>query len=374
LGFRLVSPLDPQKFENRESLIQEIAVRALICVSALFTLLLCVVAPLPVLGSIAAVGAASKVLRVAGFALQKNGFTHVKGLLPETHLPDGKAKVMTLNVCGVGGGMSLNHGGVIGWRGRIDRLVDLIRRENPDVLVLEEIYDHAFSEELIARLKGDFAHFFTDLGASAMGSVGGCMVLTKCAVHNFSNTTFTNSTWQLKRGFAELEIKAKPDDALPCARIIGTHLIHGDEPEDKAGRVKQLAEIVNSVAQKTLAPHLPTILTGDLNIEREQAEGEQLSFYLRHGYQGNAPTCTNRLTAQWDRETKSVWAETIDYISLFKETLPDLRHLPVIDAGIHLQDCHLIDTYDETYNTKTALSDHKGVALTVSGLRAAVPA
>jgi endonuclease/exonuclease/phosphatase family metal-dependent hydrolase len=195
------------------------------------------------------------------------------------------------------------------------------------------------------------------------------MVISKCAVHNFSHTSFENNKWTLNRGFASLELKATPQDALPCARLIGTHLIHGDEAEDKKNRMEQIAQIVNHMARQTLA--MPTVLAGDLNIERDQEEGGILSSRLHHGYQGHNPTCTNRLVAQWDSKAKSVWGETIDYISLLKNAQPDGIRIPVVDENVILENCHLVEAFDESYNTKTALSDHHGLAAVIKGLRQA---
>ena len=365
--FRLVAPLDPQKFENCTTQAKEIATRTLIGLGlSLGGFLLCTV-PVPMLSSVAVMGVGSKVFRAIGFALQKEGYTHVRGTGPEKALDpqDPQVKVVSWNLCGVGGGMSLNHGGVVHWRSRLDAILEKIKTEDPDVLVLQEIYDTALAEALIERLQSDYAHFFTHLGPNVWGSVGGCMVISKCAVHDFSNTSFSNNPWTVNRGFATLELKATPQDVLPCARIIGTHFIDGKGVEDKTNRIVQVAQIVNSVAHKTLA--IPTLLAGDLNMERDQEEGTFLSSYLHHGYQGAEPTCTNRLVAQWDYKEPSVSGETIDYLSLFKSVLPDGKRIPTLDENIVLEHCHLLEAYDRSYNTKTALSDHHGLSILLRG-------
>ncbi len=352
--YRLVAPLDPQKFENCSTRTQEVATRVLIGLGAALGGYLLCAAPALMLGSVVVLGAASRVFRAMGFALQKDGFTHVCGTAAEKSLdPQNQAlKVMTWNICGIGGGLSLDHGGVIHWRSRLDAIVEKIKTEDPDVLVLQEIYDTALAEALIKKFQTTYAHFFTHLGPNYLGSVDGCMVLSKCAVHDFSHTSFTNNDWSLNRGFATLELKATPEAVQPCARIIGTHLIHGEEAVDKTKRMVQVAQIVSHLAKKVVA--LPTLLMGDLNMERDQDEGTFLSAYLHHGYLGSDPTCTNRLTAQWDLKSKTVLDETIDYISLFKR--------PAVDANVTLENCHLVQAYDATLNTRTALSDHRGLS------------
>lgn len=340
--------------------------RSLIGLGALLGTYLCVSFPFPAISCVAMTGFGHKILRTIGFSLQKDGYTHIQGNAAEKILdPNGpQLKLMCWNICGVGGGMSLDHGGVIGWRSRIDRIVEKIKHEDPDVLVLEEIYDTALAEAIVERLKSNYAHFFTHLGANIWGSESGCMVLSKCNVHRFSYTPFSNNDWTLNRGIASLEIKASPDSAIPCARIIGTHLIHGDGDQAQNLRATQVAQIVDQLSHETIA--LPTMIAGDLNIERDQEEGTLLSTYLNHTYQEKKPTCTNRLVAQWDLQTKSVWGETIDYISFFKRTFPNGQELPAVDDSISWNNPHLIHAYDETYNTKTALSDHHGVAVTIS--------
>ena len=305
LRFRLAAPLDPQKFENCNTLTKEIAARTFIVLGTVF---LVVSMPVQVLCGVAFLGGGSKLLRAIGFALQTGGFTHIRGKGPEITLDpqNPKVKVMSWNVCGVGGGMSLDHGGVVLWRARLDPIIEKIKSEDPDVLILQEIYDTTLGAALIERLQSDYAHFFTHLGPNVWGSVGGVMVVSKCAVHNFSHTSFTTNNWTLNRGFAELELKAAPQDSSPCLKVIGTHLIHGDDLQDKNNRMAQVAQIVRSVAHRTL-PIVPTILAGDLNIERDQEEGTQLSSRLVHGYKGSEPTCTNRLVAQWDYQAKSLW-------------------------------------------------------------------
>jgi endonuclease/exonuclease/phosphatase family metal-dependent hydrolase len=271
----------------------------------------------------------------------------MRGRALEKSLDDSQINLMTWNICGLGGGMSLDHGGVSHWRSRLDAIIEKIKQEDPDVLILQEVYDTDLAEALIERLQDDYAHFFTHLGPNVWGMVGGTMVLSKCAVHHFSHTSFKNNDWTLNRGFATLEIKASPENTAPCARIIGTHCIHGDEVLAKNKRAKQIAQIADHVACQTLA--IPTVLAGDLNMERDGEEGELLSKHLYHAYQGRAATCTNRLTAQW--KEREPCEETIDYISLFKKAL----------FGAQLEECRLVKAFDTSYNTKTALSDHHGL-------------
>lgn len=112
---------------------------------------------------------------------------------------------------------------------------------------------------------------------------------------------------------------------------------------------------------------LPTVLAGDLNIEKDSSEGSVLSSCLKHAYLDSQNTCTNRLLAQWDERKNNLMEETIDYISLFKRVKHNSQDIAVVDKGIRLENCQLIKAYDETYNTKTALSDHHGLFVVLQG-------
>ncbi|MGB7977965.1 MAG: endonuclease/exonuclease/phosphatase family protein [Chlamydiales bacterium] len=347
-AYRVVAPLDPMKFDNCQNRIVEAALRLFTVVLALAATVT-VVIPLTLL----ALGVASKVLRAAGFALQKNGYTHVRGDLPEATLTDGRAKLMTWNVCGIGAGLHYDHGGVNHWSSRVDEISAKIIAENPDVLVLQEIYDTAFAEALIQKLKSHYAHIYFHLGPNTLGSVGGGMVLTKCAVHSFSSASFDNNSWQLNRTLACLEIKASPEALVPCARIIGTHLI--DENYNK--QMEQWTQIKNFF--ETQEQKIPTVLLGDLNLERDKPmEGGLLGVDLEHSYVGLEPTRTAKLLEQWDKNLVDS-GDFIDYISRFIKDCPD---------AVQLKDAHLVKAYTDDYDTTTASSDHNALAATLCGL------
>jgi len=65
---------------------------------------------------------------------------------------------------------------------------------------------------------------------------------------------------------------------------------------------------------------MPTVLAGDLNMERDQEEGDVLSSHFITGIGGFSLHVPTDCGAQWDSKARSVWGETIDDISLFKST------------------------------------------------------
>ncbi len=361
LGYRLIAPLDPNKFDNATSKAKEVGIRALIVLGGVLSFWF---AGTYLFLAAVILGAGSKVFRGIGFYFQKNGFTHIRGSAEETTLVNSKATVMTWNIRGYGGGLHYDHGGVIHWRSRLDRIVDHIQREDPDVLVLQEVYDTSLIEALIDRLGSRYANFYTHLGPSTWGKESGCMVITKCAVHNFTETPFNNNDAEFNRGFATLEIQASPQDNTPCARIIGTQLTPDKAAKQK--RVEQIAQIVDQLAQEKLA--LPTLFVGSLHLDRNSEEDRDiLARYLNHSYLQIGPTHSDELVNQWAPIAGT--EQSSDFISFFKRNLPDNRVLPVIERNIRLLESRLVHAFNENYDTKTALSDHHAVVTTFSGLR-----
>ncbi len=358
LAYRLVAPLEPNKFDNAASKANEIGIRLLIIAGSILSLwfagtFLAITAVVLFLGS--------KLFRAVGFAMQKDGFTHMRGSAPEKFLENGQASVMTWNLRG---GLHYEHG-VIHWSSRIDAIVKSIKKEDPDVIVLQEIYDTALVEELVEKLGDQYAHFFTHLGQNTWGNTSGCMVITKCVVDEYTHTDFDDNGWRVNRGFETIEIKAHPDDLLPCLRIIGTQLTPGKEAKGK--RMEQIAQIIDTLAKKKLP--LPTLFVGSGGNRDSEEEGKFLSQYFYHSYRRKAPTQSDELVKQWTPVVEEQ-EESSDYISFFKRNLPE-KVLPVVEKNLRMLDCHLVKAFDESYNTKTALSDHHAVVTLFSWVRAA---
>lgn len=363
LGGRLIAPIDPNKFDNASSKAAEIGVRALIVLGAFASLLF---AGTYILLGAVVLSAGAKICRGLGFYFQKDGFTHILGSAPEKTIQNGHAKVMEWNIRGHGGGLHYAEGGVVHWRSRIDRIADSILTEDPDVIVLQEIYDTSLIESLIDRLESKYAHFYTHLGANVWGNESGIMVITKCPVHRFSHTDFNKTDEKVKRSFETLEIKASPELSAPCARIISTQLSPGKNASDL--RSAQVAQIIDTLAREKTA--LPSLFVGSLNVDRDSmGEGAYLSNYLFHSYLDSQPTHSDQLVSQWAPVFEGQ-EESSDFISFFKRNPDgDCRTFPVQEKGIRLIDSHIVRGFDEMYNTKTALSDHHAVVAELSGLK-----
>lgn len=345
-----VSPLDPNKFDNTSTKVKEVGRRLLILAAS--GLACYIGGHIAIVGTvILATGALA--FRAIGFALQKNQFTHVRGSAPESLLANGQVKVMVWSLCGEHGGLSYRKGGVIHWRSRLDRIIDKINGENPDVVVLQEVNDTALAEALVAKLRENYAHFFMHLGGSAWKQTNGCLVMTKCAVESFSHRDLPYQS-----GYDAFEIKAHASDERPYIRFIATQFNPGKENEAK--RMEQVDHIVRDLGHETLA--LPTFFLATNAHRDSPTEGALLSNYLHHSYRAPEPTRTDQLALQWDPHLQ-ISQDTYDTISLLKrQLLQDGTVLPVVERNVRMTECHVVVAYDtETYDTQKALSNSQGI-------------
>lgn len=270
----------------------------------------------------------------------KEGYTYLRSTAEEKELDPHHLNVTigTWNLCGTH--LSQIYGGVTHWQYRLPGIIQTICKEDPDVLVLQEIYDAEVSNALIQCLQDRYAHLFSHLGPNPQGYEGGCMVFSKYPLFRFENRSFANNQPILNRGFAALEIKAKSKDTSPCLRIIGTHIMYGysaDDIQKRTEQVEQIREYIDS-----LDP-CPTLIAADFNIERE----DPILSFLEHGYQGKEPTCmTTTLIKHWDKTAEGPAAEWIDNISLVNGSQGQIK-------------AHLVPAFDSTSpDATTALSDH----------------
>jgi len=335
-----------------ETRTQEIAFRALVLLGTLACAAFVYATPAVAIGSIAILGVARIALRILGFCLQKEGFTHVRGQCKEKPLEKGCLfRLMSWNICGISGGMSLDHGGVVDWRKRFPAICRCIRKEDPDVLVLQEVYDTLLAERLIDELGELFAHFYIHLGPNTLGSTSGCMILSKYKPNTFSFQPFQNNDWSLTKGFATLVLKDKEEKWQ--LRVIGTHLLHGTSEQDAGGRENQVKEILDSLPLDEKC-RSATLLAGDLNIEKSTLKPKHpLAEHFTH-FVEKGPTASNRMASLWKRETPDVAEETIDYISLHKKaSLKMCQHL----------ETKILKVFDDTspMAMKAALSDHHAI-------------
>ncbi len=355
-GHRLVSSSDPDKLDNASSKIGEIALRTLVVLGGLMSFIFAGSTFLP-FAAVVLVGG-STLFRAAGFALQKDGFTHIRGSAPEEALKNGQATVMTWNISG--DDRSHYKKGIAHWDSRSGPIMNSIRAKDPDVIVFLDAFDVV--EDIVDKLGDRYAHFYAHAGKNIFGKTSGCVVVTKCAVHQFSHDDFyVQSDSGINRGPSFIEIKANPNDLLPCARIIGAQLTPDPDtstPDLKVQkeRMDQMVQIVNRVAKEKV--FLPTFFVGSLSVDLRSKDGQELSAYLRHSYKDLEPTYLDKKN-QWDpsHEAKDSSSEVV---SLMKRVCPDGRELPIREQGIQVVQCEVVKD-----SSSGDLTNYRGIATTI---------
>lgn len=100
-------------------------------------------------------------LKMAGAYLTGRPFMYVGGEGKEQW--GDEFSLMTFNVCMYESGYPMILGGVMPARLRMDGVADLIKASRAEMVVLQEL-SLGPSEELIERLKGEYPHFYTNVG------------------------------------------------------------------------------------------------------------------------------------------------------------------------------------------------------------------
>lgn len=331
LGTRIVRPLDPEKFDNASSKVQEIAIRTIltlaIALSAAF-------AGVYIGLSIAILTLGSRIFKAVGFYLQKNDFVHIKGKAKEINLSAAPFEVMIWDA----GTKKSDPQGLLPWQNRKEGFVQAIKEKNPAVLVLQGVADPIHTEEMIKELESHYAHFFIHIGAKAAGNLSGYLIATKAAVHNFAYTNFSSSEKDAPNGFATFELKTHRGDKIPSIRMIAARL---DEEMDLQER-----ELVKTLAKQKRP--LSTLFVG--------ATQKDLSHLLHYTFEGD--THSDELAKQYNPLAKAA-GSTKNLIALFRYRSD--TQLPVQENKIDCKKSEPVRGFDESYNTRTAIADNHAV-------------
>lgn len=365
--YRLRLPFD--KFDCYESRVKEVAFRALIVAVDVGLVAAAIHFPVVAISSLFGLPILFLVFRATASLLQQKGpglggFSHTRGSFPEKSFEEKRVRQMTLNVAALAGGLSYGFAGVNPWEQRIDKIVEMIKAERPDVLVLQEVMDTDFSNALIKKLHGEFSHFFAHLGVSrgfpfsGGFAPGGMMIATKGAVAHFSDHPFKSNTNEQCRSFGCLELLDCPG-GRPFARFLGTHLAWKEE--DAGRRALQWQQMRDYIEAKR--DPLPTFILADTNTERDEEEGQALLSWLDYSYLGENPTCYHILPSQWKPDGRfhgddPASPRQIDNIAVVRQGTPPL-----------LEECRLVKTFIDdphevgAFDTRSAISDHHAIVL-----------
>lgn len=355
LRYRLLMPFDHFGKDNHYV---DLAKRASILAISSLAAIVGLSFPISTLTFISSLGFGYLSCRAIGFAIQKEGYTHVTLNAPEKVVNN--LKIMSWNLCGVAAGFPYEFGGVLPWKDRLPAIVDSIQRADPDILVIQEEYDSELGEALIDKLKNNFSHAYLHLGKSVGGVGSGVMIFSKCKADNFSYENFKNCGYFNKRGFATLEIKTKDNQPV---RIIGTHLAYkGLSRPIEEIRQEELLQMFDGLNDKT---EIPTILAADTNIERSSTaiDRKYLENFIDQEYVDEEPTCSDNFKAMWRDEPQDMnKMRTIDHVTLLKTK--DSESWNNIQM-IYDKSIKAFHSNSEPYE---ALSDHQPIIATMNFL------
>ena len=336
----LATPIRPGEFGNCESKICEWARRFFGVLAAL------VVSPVAL--GLACLGFG---LDFVGDYLTGKSYTYLAGCAQEKPEDASDYTFLTLNACMFWGGLPILFGGVRPASERIDLLANLVQEHSPDVIAMQEV-SYGSALELHARLKNQYAHFFTRIGPN-VGKMESCLFVASkypiCSEPEFQ--PFPNQNG-IKRGVFAIE--------TPAFWVLATHLDAGSSTVRK----EQLAQVSQFIQELKMRANKPCFLLGDLNIEctglpndEYTSSGIAVSYINPRALELNdaTATCTNLLTAQALGQAAPEKAyENIDYALL--DTASKELFQPRTE---------LIDTFPQ------ALSDHRALLLHATPARSA---
>lgn len=222
-----------------------------------------------------------------------SGPLHYRGCLPEKERENNQFTHFFRNVCGIKAGYDIEEGAQMPIQdslgnpkmSRLKQIVDQIKKENPDVLCLNEVYDINDAHYIANALKEDYAHFVMNCGPRSIGPNSGLFFASKFSVSNikfdpFPKEMLVGTATYCEKGVLAVDLK---DSQGEIATIALTHAQHSDQVqhpilEEKKARNEELQFI-----QKKVEGKKKVVLTGDLNMDdNEMLEPENASIYNKY--------------------------------------------------------------------------------------------
>jgi sphingomyelin phosphodiesterase len=147
-----------------------------------------------------------------------------------------------------------------------------------DVVVLNEAFDNAASDRLLANLRDTYPDVTSGRYSDSTPEDGGAAVLSRWPITTRVQHVYRDgcgADWFSNKGFAYVRIEA-PSGPL---HVIGTHMQAEDSACTSAPggyRAKQRAEIKAFLAARNIPAAEPVYVAGDLNVIKASAEFPQM--------------------------------------------------------------------------------------------------
>lgn len=194
-------------------------------------------------------------------------------------------KVLTANIICFSKSLGYVFGGISPWKGRIDRLVEIIHQADAQIVCLQEVWDPEAMRALIERLKNTYTFFVYNAGDPAgtlqvdkMGFNSGLFIASKLPFDSLEFNPFPHS---IPEGSNRGALIATCRVAHKHFTLISTHLQHGNSLQMRQLRQQQLF-LSYTALQEAISRELPSsswgCLTGDLNIDAFSSDFNESGF------------------------------------------------------------------------------------------------
>ena len=291
--------------------------------------------------------------------LQKEPFVYCRGLAAEKILQNQEFSHLCWNVCCIPGGYAITDGGVMPWEHRIDRIASRIQEQNVDVVCLYELFDTDAALCLYDQMKGNYAHFYFNVGPRPIGPASGIFVASKFAIKDpefsaFPKEMLVGRAKNVEKGVFAFDVASENHR---FARIFSTHLQHSEEcnhPTDaervaRREEMRMIMEKVDQVRDKAI------IVTGDLNLDDEEASA---AFW--HSRFTTGAAFNGEKTWGGDAFCAHLMGKRASSPLNFDYTL-------IVNGTARAVTTTLVETgFDGTRFTQEALSDHRGLYSTIA--------
>ncbi|HSX13100.1 MAG TPA: endonuclease/exonuclease/phosphatase family protein [Chlamydiales bacterium] len=361
---RIVMPIIPGKYDQCTDKTDEIIYRILKGFIAIPSITVTI--PL---------GFASCIPRFIGTCLQKEDFVHLKGNIEVSpSFLKKKFTVLSMNICGMPGGLSLIFGGVPPLNSRISRIVERILAANADVVLLQEVHDEDGAYELYDRLKNKYSDFYLNIGTQATTLNSGLFACIKSKTVNPSFSSFKEiegSHRSVNKGCFNFTIGSKE---APIAHIFHAHLQPSPDdmnPTSSEKKTRQL-ELQHILRKMHSIPNrmfdAPIVLAGDMNIAYGSEEYNDsilsnhfITSYDESGFQETCAISFTQYVWTYSSEKRNLLDRdrciTLDYTVVLKQDQ---------DIQEHKVETFLAKTFD-TSKPELALSDHNAILSKIIG-------
>lgn len=218
--------------------------------------------------------------RFAGTILQTEPFRYYKSEVREK-TPSDFVTLVSWNISAMHGPVPTILDNLIPWKDRMDKLLGLVRGQ--DIIALQEVHDEDCADALIAGLKGEYRHFYYNIGQRAIGHNSGLFIASKVPLAKPRFELYTPKAGNqrfVNKGYFTVRVHGGFD-------LVVTHMQPRTQPEDVEARKGQWAQLYRS-----LSSDCSSIICGDLNTEKG---GDGYSDTIAPYNRGDdTPTCQER--------------------------------------------------------------------------------